>query len=154
MLTNIFKIAFLCITIGAASIPVSFKIDSSPFVVWIGNALGSIISALVVIFIAERLTSNRFKEHVRKFRFGKKIVTVFDEGDDNKHVQKASGFINRHGLRIFALLCPIFPGALIATAAVYLLDLDKKIYRFWLTIGVFLVSGAYVFGYWWAFVKS
>jgi hypothetical protein len=153
MFGNIIKIAFLCIVIGAASIPVSFTIDSSPFIVWLGNALGSLISALVVIYIADRLTSDRFKDRVRKFRIGNKIVKIFDQGDDNEHIKKASGFINKHGLRLFALFCPIFPGALIATAAVYLLGLNTKIYRFWLTIGIFLVSGAYVFGYWFVFVK-
>lgn len=154
MLTNILTIAFLCIVIGAASIPVSFTVNSSPYVVWLGNALGSLISALAVIYIAEHLTSDKFKERIRKRRFGNKVVTVFDEGQENSHVQKVSGLVNKHGLRLFSLFCPIFPGALIGTAAVYLLGLDKKVYRFWLTIGIFLVSGAYVFGYWWIFVKS
>ena len=38
---GIIKIAVLCILIGAASIPVSFTVNSSPVIVWLGNALGS-----------------------------------------------------------------------------------------------------------------
>ncbi len=153
MFINIITIAFLCIVIGAASIPVSFTVDSSPVVVWVGNALGSLISALVVIFIAEHLTSEKFKERIRKRRIGNKVVTVFDEGQDNEKVKKVNGIVNKHGLRLFSLFCPIFPGALIGTAAVYMLGLNTKVYRFWLGIGIFLVSGAYVFGYWLIFVK-
>ncbi len=153
MFAQILKIAFLCITIGSASIPVSFTINTNPFVVWSGNALGSLISAIVVIVIGERITNQRFKDRVSKRRVGKKIVTTFDQGQDNKNVAKASGFINKHGIRVFGLFCPIFPGVLVSTAAVYVLGLDKHIYKRWMLTGVFFVSGAYVFGYWWIFVK-
>lgn len=151
---NIIQIAFLCIIIGGASIPVSFTINSNPFVVWIGNALGSLLSAIVVIYIANRITNKRFKTKVSKHRVGKKIVTAFDEGEDSKKAQKASGFINKHGLKLFSLLCPIFPGVLISTVVVYALNLDKKTYVHWMLAGVFFVSGGYVFTYWWAFVKA
>lgn len=150
---GIIKIALLCIVIGSASIPISFTINSSPVVVWLGNGLGSLVSALVVIFIGERITSKRFKDKISKRRIGKKVVTTFDEGQDNKKVQKARGFIDKHGLRFFAFFCPIFPGALISTTTVYLFDLDRKIYKRWLSAGIFFVSGAYVFGYWWVFIK-
>lgn len=153
MTGNIIKIAVLCITVGVASIPISFTISTSPIVVWLGNALGSLLSALVVIFIAHRITSDRFKGRVSKVRAGRKIVTVFEQGDDNKKVLKARIFINKHGLRIFSFLCPIFPGVLISTAAVYLLDLDTKLYVRWMIAGIFFASGAYVFGYWFAFIK-
>jgi hypothetical protein len=153
MFNGIFKIAGLCIVVGAASIPLSFGINSSPIVVWFGNALGSLISAAVVIFISERITSGRFKGRMSKGRMGKKVVTIFDEGDDNKKVIRVRFFVNKHGLRIFSFLCPIFPGVLISTAAVYLLDLDKHLYKRWMLAGVFFVSGAYVFAYWLAFVK-
>ena len=143
----------MCILGGAASIPLSFGINSNPIVVWLGNALGSLISALVVIYIGERLTSDRLKNKVGKRRFGKKIVTVFEEGEDNKKVLKVRILINKHGLRVFSFLCPIFPGVLISTSAVYLFDLDRKIYKRWMIAGIFFASGAYVFIYWWTFVK-
>ncbi len=149
MLRDIFRIAFLCIVLGGASIPLSFGVNSSPVVVWIGNSLGSLISAWAVIFIAERLTNDKFRNRVRKFRIGNKVVTVMDEGGDNKHVAKARGYIDRHGIKLFALICPIFPGALLSTTAVYTLGLDKKTYKRWLVPGIFLVSGIYVFSYWW-----
>jgi len=150
---GILKIAILCVFIGAASIPVSFTINSSPAIVWIGNALGSLFSALVVLYIGERLTSQKFKDRVSHRRVGKKVVKAFDEGGSNKEVQKASSFINKHGLKIFSFFCPIFPGTLISTVTVFLLDLDKHAYKRWMAAGVFFVSGAYVFGYWWIFVK-
>lgn len=154
MLTDIIKIAGLCIVAGAVSIPVSFGINGNPIVVWLGNALGSVLSALVVIYIGNRLTDKKFTKGVSKRRFGKKIITVFEEGDDNKKVLKVRIFVNKHGLRVFSFLCPIFPGVLISTAAIYVFDLDKKIYKHWLIAGIFFASGAYVFGYWWAFVRT
>lgn len=153
MLKQIIHIAILCVVIGSASIPLSFTISSNPFVVWGGNALGSLFSAAIVIYVGDRLTSQLFKKKVQRWRVGKKIVTVFDAGGDNAKVQKAGGFINKHGLRIFSFLCPIFPGVLISTATVYVLELDKRTYKRWMFAGVFFVSGAYVFGYWLTFVK-
>lgn len=150
---GIIKIAILCIVFGAASIPLSFQVSSSPIIVWFGNALGSFISALIVIYIANRITSSKFRSHVSKRRMGKRIVTVFEEGDDNKKVLKARIFIDKHGLRIFSFFCPVFPGVLISTTVVYLLDLDKKLYKRWMSAGIFFASGAYVFVYWFTFVK-
>lgn len=115
---GIIRIAILCIVIGSASIPISFGINSNPFIVWTGNALGSLVSALVMIFIGERITSKRFKDRISKVRMGRKVIIVFEEGDDNKKVLKARLFIDKHGIRIFGLLCPIFPGVLLSTAAV------------------------------------
>ena len=134
-------------------IPVSFEVNNNPIIVWFGNALGSLISALVVIYIGDRLTNNKFKNKVNSRRFGKKIITVFEQGEDNKKVMKARVLINKHGLRIFSFLCPVFPGVLISTSAVYVLELDRKIYKRWMLAGVFFASGAYVCVYWWAFVK-
>jgi uncharacterized membrane protein YdjX (TVP38/TMEM64 family) len=153
MVGDILKIAILCILIGAASIPVSFGVNNSPVVVWFGNALGSLISAAVVIYIGERITNQNFKDRLKKRRYGKKVVRTFDEGNRNKKVIKAREFINNRGIKIFSLLCPIFPGVLIATTAVYLLELDKKTYKRWMAVGVFFVSGIYVCGYWLLFVK-
>ncbi len=153
MFEEIIKIAILCIVIGGASIPIAFTISTNPAVVWVGNALGSVLSALFVIYVANKITDKKQEEKMQKKRFTKKIVMVFEEGDDNKKVQKASVLINKHGLRIFSLLCPIFPGVLISTVAVYALDLDKKTYLRWMPVGVVLVSGFYVFSYWLAFVK-
>lgn len=153
MIGQILQIAVLCIVIGGASIPVSFTISSSPVVVWIGNSLGSLISALFVIAIAERLASDKFRARVTKVRAGKKVVEVLDEGNANAKVDKTRNLINKHGIKLFALFCPIFPGALISTATVYTLNLDKHTYKRWLPIGIFLVSGLYVFGYWLVFVK-
>ncbi len=153
MLGSILKIAILCVVLGGASIPLSFQIHSSPVVVWIGNALGSLISAIVVVYLSERITSSKFKKKISKRRMGRKVVTVFDEGEDNQKVVKARFFIDKHGLRIFSFLCPIFPGVLLSTAAVYILDLDKQIYKKWMFGGIFFASAAYVFGYWWLFVK-
>lgn len=153
MISSVLKIAFLCIVIGGASIPISFTISTSPYVVWLGNSLGSLLSAFVVIVIAEKITNEKFRARLRKVKIGNKVVKVLDEGDDNKKVAKARGFINKHGLKLFALLCPIFPGALISTTTVYALDLDKRTYKIWLIPGILLVSGLYVFGYWWTFIR-
>lgn len=154
MLISIIEIALLCIVIGGASIPLSFGINSNPFVVWAGNALGSLISAAVVIYIGNRITDKKFDDKVSKRKIGKKVVTIFTEDQsDNKKIKKAQIIIDKHGLRIFGLLCPIFPGVLISTAAVYILGLDKKVFKKWMFVGVFFVSGFYVFSYWLAFVK-
>ena len=153
LLLDIIWIALLCIFIGGASIPIAFTVNSDPAVVWVGNALGSLISALIVIKIANKLSNKDDDSKLKKRRYTRKIVTVFEEGDDSKHVRKASIMINKHGLRIFSLICPIFPGVLISTAAVYALNLDKKLYLKWMSAGVVLVSGFYVFSYWVAFVK-
>jgi hypothetical protein len=153
MSAGILRIAVLCILFGAASIPISFGVNNNPIIVWLGNALGSLASALVVFYIGDRLTSDRFKNKVGKRRFGKKIITVFEEGDDNKKVLKVRIMINKHGLRVFSFFCPIFPGVLISTSAIYLFDLDRKIYKRWMIAGIFFASGAYVFAYWWTFVK-
>ncbi len=153
MLRNIIRIAILCIVLGSASIPLSFQVNSSPFVVWFGNALGSLASAMVVIYIGDRITDKRFKDKAKKHRVSRKMVNAFETGDDNKHVQKVAGFVNKHGLRLFAFFCPIFPGVTISTVAVYIFDLDKKTYKRWMLAGVFFVSGAYVFAYWFTFVK-
>jgi hypothetical protein len=153
MLAQIIKIAILCIIIGSASIPVSFTINNSPWIVWLGNALGSLLSAVVVIYIGDRITDEKFKARISKRHIGKKVVKVFDEGSQNKKIAKTRITINKHGLRLFSLLCPIFPGVTISTAAVYVLDLDKRTYKKWMFIGVVFVSWVYVFGYWWVFVK-
>lgn len=153
MILDIIIIAGLCIVAGGASIPVSFGVNSSPIIVWIGNAIGSLLSAMVVIYIGNKITNKRFEKKMSKKYIGRKVVTIFEEGEDNKKVQKASLMINKHGLKIFAFLCPIFPGVLVSTVAVYILDLDLRIYKRWMFSGVFFASGIYVFGYWWLFVK-
>jgi formate/nitrite transporter FocA (FNT family) len=153
MFYDILRISILCILIGGASIPVSFGINSSPVVVWLGNALGSLFSAVVVIYIGNRITDEKFKKRISKRRMGAKIVKTYDEGTNNKSVGKAQRYINKHGLKIFSLICPIFPGVLVSTVAVFVLNLDKDIYKRWMFTGVIVVSGIYVFGYWWIFVK-
>ncbi|HSW84993.1 MAG TPA: hypothetical protein VLF79_00050 [Candidatus Saccharimonadales bacterium] len=153
MFADIIKIAVLCVFIGGASIPVSFVINTSPWVVWFGNALGSLFSAVVVIYICERITSKKFRNKAVKRRLGKKVVEVYEEGDDNKKVLKARVLIDKHGLRVFSFLCPIFPGVLVSTIAVYVLNLDKHIYKKWMYTGVFIASGFYVFSYWLVFVR-
>jgi hypothetical protein len=153
MLADLIKIALLCVVIGGASIPASFTINDSPTVVWIGNALGSLFSAIVVICISNRITNQRFKNKASRWRVGKKIVKIYDSGEDSKKIQKANKLINKHGLRLFSFLCPVFPGVLISTIAVYVLDLDKRIYKRWMFTGIFFASGAYVYGYWWLFLK-
>jgi len=153
MLADILRIAFLCVVIGCASIPLSFEINNSPWIVWLGNALGSLVSALVVVYIGERITDQKFKQRISRRAWGKKIVKAFDEGNSNEGVSQARNLINKHGLKAFSLFCPIFPGVLLSTAAVYLLDLDKKIYKRSLPAGIFIVSGLYVFGFWWLFIQ-
>jgi hypothetical protein len=151
MIVQILKIAVLCIVLGGASIPFSFNVSSNPVIVWIGNALGSLASALVVIYIGNRITDKNFKGSNR--RIGKKIVKVFDEGEKNAKVAKAGGMIYKHGLRLFSFFTPIFPGVLISTVAVFVLGLDLEKYKRWMFAGIFFASGIYVFGYWYAFVK-
>jgi ABC-type Fe3+-siderophore transport system permease subunit len=153
MLRQIIHIAVLCIVFGGASIPISFNVSNSPVIVWVGNTLGSAISALVVIYIGNKITNRQSEEKLSKKHFTKKIVTVFEEGGDNKKVQKARILIDQHGLRIFSLLCPIFPGVLVSTVAVYAIDRDKTTYKRWMLAGVVFVSGFYVFSYWAAFVR-
>ncbi len=153
MLVDIIRIAIICVIAGSISIPVSFGINPSPWVVWVGNALGSLLSAFVVIYIGDRIMSNKFRIRISRSRIGKKIVIAFDEGSENKNVIKAQGFINQHGLKLFALFCPIFPGVLLSTVSVYLLGLDKQTYKRWMFAGVVFVSGGYVFSYWLFFVK-
>ena len=153
VIVDVIVIALLCIVLGGASIPIDFGINDNPFVVWGGNALGSVISALVVIYVANRFLKKEHQGKLKQKKFTKKIITVFEEGDDNKKVKKASIMINKHGLRLFSLVCPIFPGVLFSTAAVYALDLDKRLYLRWMPLGVILVSGFYVFGYWLTFVR-
>jgi len=154
MFIDILKIAVLCIIFGTVSIPVSFTVNVNPVIVWFGNALGSLLSALVVILIANRVTNEKFKSKASRFRVGKKVVTIFDEGEQNQKVKKASNLINKHGLKLFSFLCPIFPGVFISTAAIYLLGLDRKTYIRWMMIGVFFASGAYVLSYWWIFIRT
>ena len=140
VLRQIIHIAILCVVGGAASIPISFGITSSPVIVWLGNALGSLVSALFVIFIAERMGSKAYRDRMNKHRASRKVITIFEQGDDNQKVLKARIFINRHGLKVFSFLCPIFPGVLISTAAVYLLELDTKLYKRWMVAGVVFAS--------------
>src|SRR4051812_28210451 len=153
MLADLIKIALLCVVIGGASIPVSFTVNSNPVVVWLGNALGSLFSAAVVIYVSNRITSRRFKNKIIKRRIGKKIVKIYDSGEDSQKVQKAGSLINKHGLRLFSFLCPIFPGVLVSTTAVYILGVDKQTYKRWMFAGIFFASGAYVFGYWLLFIN-
>lgn len=148
MFADFIKIAVLCVVMGGASIPIAFTVNSNPFVVWAGNAAGSLLSAIVVIYIGNRITDQAFKKKVSRWRIGKKIVIAYDEGGDNQKVGKVRIIINKHGLRLFSLLCPLFPGVLVSTIAVYILDLDKKIYKRWMLLGVTAVSGLYVFAYW------
>jgi len=148
MLAEIIKIALLCIVLGGASIPIAFSISSNPFVVWTGNALGSLASAVVVLYIANHIKNQSFKRRVSQWKIGKKIVFAYDDGSRHKKVGKARVLINKHGLRVFSLFCPIFPGVLISTIAVVVLDMDRKIYTRWMLAGVVLVSGLYVFACW------
>jgi membrane protein DedA with SNARE-associated domain len=151
---NIIHIAILCIIFGGLSIPLSFHVTDSFFAVWAGNALGSFLSAAVVIYVGDRITDKKEEEKLSKRRLTKKIVNVFEKGDENKKIKKARIIINKHGLRFFSLFCPLFPGVLLSTVAVYALDLDKKIYKKWMFAGVVLISGVYVFLYWHTFVKT
>ena len=101
---DILAIALLCIVLGGASIPIAFTITDDPVTVWAGNALGSVISAVAVIIIMNKLTNKDNEEKLKKKKFTRKIVTVFEEGDDNKKVKKATIMINKHGLRVFSLV--------------------------------------------------
>jgi hypothetical protein len=92
-------------------------------------------------------------ERMSKHRATRKIEKVFDQKEESKKTQKAQSFINKHGLRIFSLLCPIFPGVLLSTSVVYILGLDRKTYKRWMLTGVVFISGAYVYAYWWMFVR-
>lgn len=153
MLGQIIKIAFLCVAVGSVSIPLGFQINSSPWVVYAGNVLGSLISAFVLIYIGDRITSPKFRKRLSKRILGRKIVTVYEAGENNRKVLRARLFIDKHGLKVFAFLCPLFPGTTIATVAVYALNLDSRIYRKWMYTGTFFVCFVYVFGFWWLFVK-
>lgn len=72
MAENILQIAVMCTVLGGASIPLSFNVNSNPIVVWFGNALGSLISAVVVIYIGNRIIDKRFEDNISKRRMDKR----------------------------------------------------------------------------------
>ncbi len=152
ILVDVIIIAFLCIALGGASIPLDFVINSNPVVVWLGNALGSVLSAIFVIYIANKLTSKKKPTKNNRRSLTNKIANLIEQGQNNKKLIKTRDMINKYGMRIFSLICPIFPGVLFATVAVYAFGLDKKQYLYWMPIGVVLVSGFYVFGFWFTLI--
>jgi hypothetical protein len=108
---------------------------------------------MFVIYIGHRMVSDSTKSTLDKSRLGRKISAVFEEGDSNISVGKARNFINKHGIRLFGIVSPLFPGVLLATMTVYLFGLDRQMFARWMFAGVVFVSGGYVFGYWYLFVR-
>lgn len=153
LIANVTVIAILCILLGGASIPVAFIVTRNPFVVWFGNALGSVLSVLLIIYVANAITGGGKQDPKKRNFITKKIVNFIEDGHKNKTVVKSRNMINKYGMRIFSLVCPIFPGVLVATVAVYLFDLDKKQYLRWMPVGLVLLSGIYVFAFWLTFLK-
>lgn len=153
MLKNILIVAILSVIIGGAAIPIGFMMTDKISVVYIGNVLGSIFSALIIIFIGDRIKDREFRNKINKNRAGQKIIYIFEQGESNRKVLKVKLRVDKHGLRFFSFLCPIFPGVFISSLAVYILDLDRTIYKKWMFSGILLSSGLYVLGYWFVFIS-
>lgn len=136
VIIDILLIALVGMIAGLVSIPFGFGINDNPFVVYLGNALGSLFALICLLYLSNKIINKYIAKKVSK-----------------KDVDKVGGFINKHGVRAFGLVAPLFPGVTIAVPSALILKLDMKFFKFWLYIGIFLVSAVYVFGYWWTVVK-
>lgn len=133
---DIFLIALVGMIAGLFSIPFGFGLNSNPFVVYFGNALGSLFALICLLYLSSKFID----------RFLKKKI-------DKDQIKKVGDFINKHGVRAFGLIAPLFPGVTIAVPSALVLKLDMKYFKRWLYVGIFLVSAVYVFGYWFTVVK-
>lgn len=133
---DIFLIAVVGMIAGLVSIPFGFTLNNNPFIVYLGNALGSLFALLFLLYFSSKFID----------RFLKKKV-------DKKDVEKVGNFINKHGVRVFGLFAPLFPGVTIAVPSALILKLEMKSFKRWLFVGIFLISAVYVFGYWITVVK-
>lgn len=136
VIVDILLIALVGMIAGLVSIPFGFGINSNPFVVYIGNALGSLFALFCLLFLSGKFIDRYLKKKV-----------------DKKEVEKVGSFINKHGVRVFGLVSPLFPGVTIAVPSALILKLDMRSYKRWLYVGIFLVSAGYVFVYWHTVVK-
>ena len=136
MIVNIFLIAVVGFVAGLISIPFGFTLTSSPIVVYVGNALGSLTGAIVFLYFSDRIISRFIKPK-----------------PNAKKTAQVSKFINKHGVRLFGLICPLFPGVTFGVPAAIALDLNMRVFKRWLFAGIFLVSAGYVFAYWWTIVR-
>lgn len=139
MILDIFLIAVASLTLGLASIPFGFTLTNDPFVVYFGNALGSLVAAIVFLYFSSKIIS-RFMKRRKKTNDAKKTAQV-------------GSFIDKHGVRLFGLVCPLFPGVTFGVPAAIALELDMKKFKRWLFVGIFVVSAGYVFLYYWTIVR-
>lgn len=136
VIIDILLIALVGMIAGLVSIPFGFGINSNPFVVYFGNALGSLFALICLLYLSGKIIDKYLAKKV-----------------DKKDVEKVGTFINKHGVRAFGLFAPLFPGVTIAVPSALVLKLDMKFFKRWLYVGIFLVSAFYVFGYWFTIVK-
>jgi formate/nitrite transporter FocA (FNT family) len=137
VLVDIILIALVGMIAGLVSIPFGFTLTSSPTVVYLGNALGSLFAVLILIYLSKSVIS-RYLE--------KKL--------DKEKIEGVTRFVNKHGVRLFGIVCPFFPGVTISVPAAIALKLDLKKFERWMYVGIFVVSAGYVFSYWAAFVRK
>jgi hypothetical protein len=136
MVIDIILIAIVGAIAGLASIPFGFTLTSSVYVVFIGNAFGSLVAALALLYFSDKL-----------------IARFFKKGVSDKSINRITKLLNKYGLRIFGLVSPLFPGVTVSVPSAILLKVDMKTYKRWMYVGIFLISGAYVVAYWAAFVR-
>ncbi len=153
MIKNIIIIAILSTAIGGASIPLGFAITDKVSIVYLGNLIGSVVSAMFVVFIGDKIKDQEFRKKINKRRAGRKVIYIFEQGENSKKVLKVKLRVDKHGLRLFSFFCSMFPGTLASSIAVYVLDLDRTIFKKWMFLGILFNSALYVFGYWFIFVR-
>ena len=133
---NIVLIAVVGAIAGLVSIPFGFKLTDSPATVYVGNALGSLVPVLLLFYFSNRIIASRFKKKLNQDR-----------------LDQAGDFINKHGIKAYGLVCPLFPGVTVSVPAAVLMKLNMRQFKPWLYAGVFIISAGYVFGYYFIVVK-
>ena len=93
VMVNILLIAAVGAVLGLVSIPFGFHLTSSALVVYLGNALGSLFAALVLLYLSDKFIARYFQKKIKQ-----------------EKIERASVFINKYGVHAYGLLCPLFPG--------------------------------------------
>lgn len=136
VVADILLIAIVGAVLGLASIPFGFHLTTSPIVVYLGNAFGSLFAAIVLLYLSDKFVAKFFQKKIKQ-----------------EKIERVSVFINKYGVHLYGLLCPLFPGVTVSVPAAIALKLNMRAFKIWLYMGLFLVSAGYVFGYWWTVVR-